>query len=93
MSKYFLGIDQGTTGVTAMLFDKAFAPIARGYCEITQYYPDNGWVEHDPENIWEVLKTNSDLFQIKSEIVLIKSDFVLRVSHYFLPCRKMRSFA
>ena len=28
------------------------------------------------ENIWEMLKTNSDLFQIKSEIVLIKSDFV-----------------
>ena len=45
------------------------------------------------KNIWEVLKTNSDLFQIKFEIVLIKSDFVLRVSHYFLPCRKMRSFA
>ena len=45
------------------------------------------------KNIWEVLKTNLDLFQFKSVIVLIKSDFVLRVSHYFLPCRKMRSFA
>ena len=44
------------------------------------------------KNIWEVLKTNSDLFQFKSEIVLIKPDFVLRGSHYFLPCRKMRSF-
>ena len=54
--KYFLGIDQGTTGVTALLFDQAFAPIARGYREITQYYPQNGWVEHDPENIWQALK-------------------------------------
>ena len=45
------------------------------------------------KNIWEVLKTNLDLFQFKSVIVLIKSDFVLRVSHYFLPCRNMRSFA
>ena len=60
MSKYFLGIDQGTTGVTAMLFDKAFAPIARGYCEIIQYYPDNGWVEHDPENIWQAVITATD---------------------------------
>ena len=58
MSKYFLGIDQGTTGVTAMLFDKGFAPVSRGYCEITQYYPQNGWVEHDPENIWEALLTS-----------------------------------
>ncbi len=41
----------------------------------------------------ELLENMSDLFQIKSEIVLIKSDFVLRVSHYFLPCRNMRSFA
>ncbi|MBQ2758031.1 MAG: glycerol kinase GlpK [Clostridia bacterium] len=57
MSKYFLGIDQGTTGVTAMLFDKGFSPVARGYCEITQYYPQNGWVEHDPENIWQALLT------------------------------------
>ena len=56
MSKYFLGIDQGTTGVTAMLFDKKLAPVSRGYCEIAQFYPANGWVEHDPENIWQALK-------------------------------------
>ncbi len=56
MSKYFLGIDQGTTGVTAMLFDKRFAPVSRGYREIAQFYPQNGWVEHDPENIWQAVK-------------------------------------
>ena len=56
MSKYILGIDQGTTGVTAMLFDKNLAPISRGYCEIEQFYPQNGWVEHDPENIWVAVK-------------------------------------
>ncbi len=56
MSKYFLGIDQGTTGVTAMLFDKGFAPVSRGYREIAQFYPQNGWVEHDPENIWQAVK-------------------------------------
>ncbi len=69
MSKYFLGIDQGTTGVTALLFDRSFAPIARGYAEITQYYPQNGWVEHDPENIWEVLKdaTSEAMEKAKAE--------------------------
>lgn len=53
MSKYFLGIDQGTTGVTAMLFDKKLAPVSRGYREIAQFYPENGWVEHDPEDVWQ----------------------------------------
>ena len=51
MSKYFLGIDQGTTGVTALLCDKEFAPVSRGYCEIAQFYPQNGWVEHDPDDV------------------------------------------
>ena len=56
MSKYFLGIDQGTTGVTAMLFDKNFLPVGRGYREIAQLYPQNGWVEHDPKDIWQAVK-------------------------------------
>ncbi|MBQ9080140.1 MAG: glycerol kinase [Clostridia bacterium] len=53
MSKYYLGLDQGTTGVTALLFDRKFHPIGRGYCEIDQYYPAPGLVEHDPKNIWQ----------------------------------------
>ncbi len=57
MSKYFLGIDQGTTGVTAMLFDKNFVPVGRGYRKIAQFYPQNGWVEHDPEDIWQAVKS------------------------------------
>lgn len=60
MSKYFLGIDQGTTGVTALLFDKSFSPVGRGYCEIAQYYPQSGWVEHDPENLWSAVKSATD---------------------------------
>ena len=58
MSKFFLGIDQGTTGVTAMLFDKNFSPVSRGYREIAQFYPQNGWVEKDPEDIWEAVKAS-----------------------------------
>ena len=47
-----LAIDQGTTGTTALLVDVQGNIVARGYQEFTQYYPHPGWVEHDPEEIW-----------------------------------------
>ena len=47
-----LSIDQGTTGTTALLVDVQGNIIAQGYREFTQYYPQPGWVEHDPEEIW-----------------------------------------
>ena len=52
MAKYYLGVDQGTTGVTAILFDTSWHQVSRGYCEIRQIYPRAGWVEHDPLDIW-----------------------------------------
>ncbi|MDD4843121.1 MAG: glycerol kinase GlpK [Anaerotignum sp.] len=51
--KYYLGIDQGTTGTTAILFDENWTLAARGYKEITQIYPRAGWVEHDAIEVWE----------------------------------------
>ena len=47
-----LSIDQGTTGTTALLVDVKGNIIAQGYQEFAQYYPYPGWVEHDPEEIW-----------------------------------------
>ncbi len=47
-----LSIDAGTTGITALLIDHEGIVRARGYREITQHYPQPGWVEHDPEEIW-----------------------------------------
>ena len=47
-----LSIDQGTTGTTCMLFDREGRVLARSYRELTQIYPQPGWVEHDPEEIW-----------------------------------------
>ena len=47
-----LSIDQGTTGTTALLVDVQGNIIAQGYQEFTQHYPHPGWVEHDPEEIW-----------------------------------------
>lgn len=53
MRKYILAIDQGTTGTTAIIFDENGSPVCRGYQEFAQYYPQPGWVEHDPEEIWQ----------------------------------------
>lgn len=55
---YILGIDQGTTGTTAILFDQFGFVVDKAYQEIKQIYPQKGWVEHDPEDIWtSVLST------------------------------------
>jgi glycerol kinase len=47
-----LSIDQGTTSSRAMLFEKDGSTFAMAQREFTQYYPQSGWVEHDPEEIW-----------------------------------------
>jgi len=49
-----LAIDQGTTGSTALVFSQEGAVLGRAYREFAQYYPNPGWVEHDPEEIWAV---------------------------------------
>lgn len=52
--KSVLAIDQGTTGSTALVFSRDGEIIGRAYSEFTQHYPEPGWVEHDPEEIWQV---------------------------------------
>jgi len=49
-----LAIDQGTTGSTALVFSPEGEILGRAYSEFTQHYPQPGWVEHDPEEIWQV---------------------------------------
>ena len=51
--RYVLAIDQGTTSTRAILFDHAGAPVCLARREFRQYYPRDGWVEHDPEEIWQ----------------------------------------
>jgi len=48
-----LAIDQGTTGTTCLLVDEELNIRGRGYAELAQHYPQPGWVEHDPEEIWQ----------------------------------------
>lgn len=52
---YYLGLDQGTTGETALLLDREMHVIARGYHEHRQYFPKPGWVEHEPQEILDSL--------------------------------------
>ena len=48
-----LSIDQGTTSSRAMLFERDGSTFALAQREFQQFYPQSGWVEHDPEEIWE----------------------------------------
>ncbi len=52
-----LSIDQGTTSSRAMLFEKDGSTFAVDQREFTQFYPQSGWVEHDPEEIWKTTLT------------------------------------
>jgi len=54
MPEAVLAIDQGTTGSTALVLARDGAVLGRATEEFTQYYPEPGWVEHDPEEIWRV---------------------------------------
>jgi glycerol kinase len=51
-AKYVLALDLGTTGNRAILFDKQGTIAGQVYQEFTQHYPQPGWLEHDPQEIW-----------------------------------------
>ena len=53
MTKYILAIDQGTTSSRAIIFDKNLNVISSDQKEFNQHFPSSGWVEHDPEDIWQ----------------------------------------
>ncbi len=66
MTDYIMAIDQGTTSSRAIVFGSDGRPLSISQKEFKQYYPDDGWVEHDPMEIWnstlevcrDVLKKN-----------------------------------
>jgi len=51
-ASHVLAIDQGTTSTRAILFDRDARPVASAQRELRQFYPADGWVEHDAEDIW-----------------------------------------
>ncbi|MCU0472843.1 MAG: glycerol kinase GlpK [Bacteroidales bacterium] len=52
MKKFILSLDQGTTSSRAIIFDRKGLPVSTAQKEFTQYYPEPGRVEHNPEEIW-----------------------------------------
>ena len=56
MAKFIISIDQGTTSSRAILFNLKGKPIYSSQQEFTQHFPKSGWVEHNPEEIWNTTK-------------------------------------
>ena len=54
---YVLALDQGTTGSTVLVLDARGRVRGRGYAELPQHFPKPGWVEHDPDQIWDSVLT------------------------------------
>ncbi len=53
MADYILALDQGTTSSRAIVFDRELNICGVGQEEFTQHFPDSGWVEHEPHDIWQ----------------------------------------
>src|SRR5690606_22543156 len=53
VERLLLAIDQGTTGSTALVMSQSGATLARANVEFPQHFPSPGWVEHEPEEIWD----------------------------------------
>jgi glycerol kinase len=58
MAQYLAAIDQGTTGTRCMLFDRVGNAVGAHYEEHRQIFPQPGWVEHDPLEIWRKVETS-----------------------------------
>jgi glycerol kinase len=50
---YILAMDQGTTSSRAILFNQQYAIVEQAQMEFDQHFPDSGWVEHNPADIWQ----------------------------------------
>ena len=63
MSRYLLALDQGTTSSRAILFDEDQNIVSVAQKEFTQYYPNSGWVEHNPMEIY------SSIYGVMMEVI------------------------
>jgi glycerol kinase len=52
---YVLAVDAGTTGIRTIAFDESARILGQAYRELTQHYPQPGWVEHDADEIWDLV--------------------------------------
>ena len=72
--KFIVGIDQGTTSSRAVLFSNQGKLLFKSQLELKQYFPKSGWVEHDPEEIWN--KTKKVLVNVINKSKKLKGDIL-----------------
>jgi glycerol kinase len=68
MQAYILSLDQGTTSSRAIIFNQAGAVVAMAQKEFAQHFPQPGWVEHDPLEIWETQLATAKEVLLKANI-------------------------
>ena len=74
MKKFIISIDAGTTSNRSILFDLKGKPIFSSQKEFTQYFPRDGWVEHDPDEIWR--STIKTLKNVISKAIRLKGQVI-----------------
>ena len=68
MNRHIISIDQGTTSSRAILFDSGGRSVFSSQLEFTQFFPRDGWVEHDPEEIWSTtIQVVQDVLKFAAE--------------------------
>ena len=72
--KFIVAIDQGTTSSRAILFNTQGKLLFKSQLEFRQYFPKNGWVEHNPEEIWN--KTKKVLMDTINKSKRLKGDIL-----------------
>lgn len=68
MGNYILALDQGTTSSRAILFNRAGEIVATAQQEFQQHYPQPGWVEHDPDEVWSSILSCMTNVVVKANI-------------------------
>jgi glycerol kinase len=68
--KAILALDEGTTGATALVVGEDGRVLGRGYQEIPQHFPQPGWVEHDPEDLFQAVLTAGRAAIVASTLAL-----------------------
>jgi glycerol kinase len=68
MKNHILAIDQGTTSSRAIVFDEVGNRLGSSQAEFSQHYPYNGWVEHDPEEIWQTTFASCQAALVESQL-------------------------
>ena len=72
--KFIVAIDQGTTSSRAVLFSNQGKLLFKSQLEFKQYFPKSGWIEHDPEEIWN--KTKKVLVNVINKSKKLKGDIL-----------------